>query len=138
MPRFPAHSRGLCQVTTFLQLYLTSQPFHVIFLSLISQGWKAQSLIPLCFVFKILVYLSSSARLGGSLSMEDVAFRICTYSFWHLKQCRRSENKFNRIFLSRGMELGPNESCIKYPHTGIHGIPHFILHRMEFSPFWLH
>lgn len=120
--------------TTFMKLYLTHQ-LPVISLLLISCGSTAESLIPLCFVLKIFVYLSSTpCQTVRSLRMDHTTSCACIYSLWRLEQCRLLENKFNRIFPSKGWQLGSelsNQSCIKYLMLGLHGILHFTLYRMD-------
>lgn len=68
------------------------------------------------------------------LANVSYTFLICIYSLWCLEQCRLLENKFNKIFLSRGMATGLRaltRSCIKYLMLGLHGILHFMPYRMD-------
>lgn len=117
-------------------LYLVHQLHYMIFLSLISHELKAESLISLCCVLMISVYLFSAlCYTTRSLGVENMTFHICIYSLCCLKQHSLSEKKFNRIFQERchlGSEVS-NQSCIKYLMLDLHEIPYFILYTLYFG-----
>lgn len=120
----------ISNTTIFVKLYLVYQLHYMIFLSLISHELKAESLISLCFVLMIFVYLFSALYYTmRSLGVENMTLHICIYSLCCLKQHSLSEKKkkINRIFQER-WQLGSevlNQSCIKYLILGLHEIPYF-------------
>lgn len=117
-------------------------PLYVISFSLISHGSKAESLIPLCFVLKIFMFwLLLSDRLWGPWECRIwlPIFEFILFGVWNSADSQKIN--FIESFFQEGWQLGSelsNQSCIKYPMLGLHGISHFMYFRLEFSPFWFH
>lgn len=73
--------------------------------------------------------------------MDHTISCICIYSLWCVQQCRLLENKFNRIFLSAGMETGLRAlkpKLHKISHAGLTWNPTLYALQNGFSPFWIH
>ena len=113
-------------------------PLYVISFSLISHGSKAESLIPLCLVLKIFMFwLLLSDRLWGPWEWRIwlPIFAFILFGVWNSADSQKIN--FIESFFQEGWQLGSelsNQSCIKYPMLGLHGISHFIYFTDRNSP----